>query len=168
MGGIVTWIAFRRNLPWSFGYGLAAPTISVVCFSTICGLDWSPEEAQVPISLLLVTFSLGCLPLAVIALDEVRRRPKSAAKLPFQFGIATMLWGMALISVPLGASRAGGQVGAAVSVLGAYLVALAVLLRKFSMSRVSATVPTLTASNESSNGNKANPNCDPNSERLTS
>src|SRR5690348_5490896 len=77
---------------WRYGlmFALAVPSISIVCFSVIYGLSWSPDEASRPIPLLLFVFGLVAIPLARYALREVRARSPNAAG-PLQFRLSGLV-----------------------------------------------------------------------------
>lgn len=73
--GLVVYIVARKlHFPEQQKIGLSAPIFSAVCFLIIFCLDWSPGEAQTPISILiaLYTFMLGVAILVEIV--RIRRR----------------------------------------------------------------------------------------------
>ena len=54
--GIVVFVfAYLSKFPRGKKVGLSAPIFSVICFSLIYFLDWSPREAEIPITCLLYT-----------------------------------------------------------------------------------------------------------------
>lgn len=121
--------------PFGFYFGLAAPTVAVLCFSIICGLEWSPQEAHDPISLLLVGFCVLFTALGILALLErqkdgiVRRRGR------FQFSIAAMLWAMVVTAIVCGCIRTDNQQRIAVSALAAYVIVVGYFVRRFHVDR---------------------------------
>jgi hypothetical protein len=109
---------------WRFGllFAFAVPTVSIVCFSLIYGLSWSPDEASKPISLILFGFGIAAIPLAAFALREVR---SGALNSPgsLQFRLSSLIVLTAVISIPLALYRSGPEM-TVLGVIAAYFILL--------------------------------------------
>lgn len=128
-------LSLQAQRPAGFYFGLAAPTIAVACFCIICGLEWGPSRAQVPISWLLVGFAAGCIPAGVHAFAETRSDPP-ASRRPFQFGIAAMLWLTLIVALLLSLLRLQNQQRIAFVASTAYVLAVGYLVRQFHRDRL--------------------------------
>ena len=64
--GIVTAFLSRRNrLSDGLAFGLSGPAISLACFTLINLLNWSPADAQHPVSIIAVVYATCALPLGL-------------------------------------------------------------------------------------------------------
>ncbi|MEN6449155.1 MAG: HEAT repeat domain-containing protein [Thermoguttaceae bacterium] len=118
-GVLIALISFRAERPIGFYYGLSAPTMTVVCFCVIFGLNWGPDTAHLPIAASLAVFSLACLPSGVFAVLETGRK-SARHSLRFQFGIAALLWAMLIVALFFSALRMDSASGAAIVIAAAY------------------------------------------------
>ncbi len=98
-------------------------------------LEWSPSDAQVPVSAFLVVFGFLCIPASVLALLELRAADNARPKAKFQYSIAAMLVLMLVLALVLGLIQAAGHKGAAVGIALAYLVAFLYVARQFFRNR---------------------------------
>lgn len=86
--GVLTYAFERRCRPgrgigWGAVFGLSGPAIAVLCFLLINGMEWSPTDAQHPISFLLLVYGCISLPCAVIAISENRAdKPSQDDRVP--------------------------------------------------------------------------------------
>jgi hypothetical protein len=136
MGLIVAFLAFRRNLPIGLCFGLAAPTVYVLCFALISGMGWDPDGAERPMRFILTVVALVHVVAALIALEELTAAEGDRRqRLPFQFSIMALLVLMVLVSVFFGSYQSFGHVGAAVGALFVYGVILTYVLRQFVVMR---------------------------------
>jgi len=76
--GLIVFV-FARKFKFFQGkkIGLSMPIFTVSCFSLIYFLDWSPTEAQVPISTLMGVYTIG---LWFFVIKEVRNNPNYGIK----------------------------------------------------------------------------------------
>jgi len=66
LAGVVTAFLSRRlRLTDGLVFGLSGPAISLVCFAMINLLNWSPTDAQHPVSILAVGYATCALPLGL-------------------------------------------------------------------------------------------------------
>jgi hypothetical protein len=121
---------YRFNLRRGFYFGLAAPTVSVLCFALICGLDWSPSDARRPIPALLILFALFYIPAGFYAFAEAKS-PRPLAKRPIQFTIASLLWTTLAVSIFLSACRVQDQALIALLALAGYGVIVWYVVSRF-------------------------------------
>jgi hypothetical protein len=129
-GILIALASFRAGCPVGFHYGLAAPTVAVICFCIIFGLKWGPSDAENPITTALVVFSLISLPLSGWGLKESYRQ-SARNPLRFQFSIASLLWAMLIVALVCGFLRMGNQLGTAVVILVAYGMIIQSSIRRF-------------------------------------
>ncbi|MCH5378174.1 MAG: hypothetical protein JJ992_29815 [Planctomycetes bacterium] len=132
---IIATLSYRRNVRLAFLFGLSVPTIAVVCFVAIFGLEWSPREAYFPIASISFLYAVVAVPLGVFALLELRQADLSKRQVGFQYGIAQLL-GLTFIAAILFASfRSGQPFGAAVGVIVSYGIVAAYVLHQFYVRR---------------------------------
>ncbi len=122
--------SFRSYRVAGFYVGLSAPTVAVCCFSIICGLEWSPSDAQWPIASLLVLYCLISLSPSVYALVE-RNGPAGRRHGRFQFSIAAMLGAMVVAAVLCSSIRIGNPQAIAVGAIVAYFIVALYIVRRF-------------------------------------
>ncbi len=134
-GSILAARSFRRDRAIGFYMGLAAPTMSVLCFSLICGLEWSPRVAEVPVGTLVVLFAAVHINLGVAALIEAHR--VKDRRRPLQYSILTLLVLMLVLSVFLGIVRTGWQGAIALAALISFGTAEGYVLWRFHAGRKS-------------------------------
>jgi len=120
VGLAIALLCYRRRRPLGIYFGISAPTISVVCFAIIFGLQWSPEDAAAPISMLLVLFGVPALPLGVAALHEEGTSATGAHPRKLQYRIKTLLGLTTLVAIVCGLTRTGNTLAVAIGVLLAY------------------------------------------------
>jgi hypothetical protein len=136
MGLFIVYLAFRRNLPIGFCFGLTAPTVYVLCFALISGMGWDRWDAERPMLFILTVVALFHVVAALIVLEELTAaQGDRRQKLPFQFSIMALLVLMALVSVFFGSYQSFGHVGAAIGALFVYGVILTYVLRQFFVMR---------------------------------
>jgi hypothetical protein len=136
MGLIVAYFAFRRNLPFGLCFGLAAPTVYVLCFALVSGMGWDRWHAERPMLFILTVVALFHVVASFFVLEEhTAARDDRRQKLPFQFSIMALLVLMVLVSVFFGSYQSFGHVGAAVGALFVYGVILTYVLRQFVVMR---------------------------------
>lgn len=121
-GLTIALISYRKNRPAGLYFGLAAPTVAVICFSLICGLQWSTDEALVPVGMVLTCFSAICILTIRHAFREISRSRQLEQVLPLQFGIGSLLWAMFFVALFFGFVRSRSSFGVAVIMLVAYLL----------------------------------------------
>jgi hypothetical protein len=128
VGIVIAALCYRKNIHAGFLFGLSVPTLAVLCFTTILGLEWSPGQAQVPIGSVIVLFVLLTIPMSILALLELRHADMSKRTVGFQYGIAELLGLMFLVAVVVALLRTGKSSGMAIGVLVGYgIVAVYVL-----------------------------------------
>jgi len=130
-GVLISALCYRSNTEVGFYFGLAVPTIAVLCFAAIFGFQWSPADAQVPIGCAICGFGVLAIPLGLFALLEGRSADLAKRPVRLQFGIAVLLGLMFVVSVPLGLLRTGQQLGAAIGILVSYGVVAGFVVRRF-------------------------------------
>ena len=132
VGLLIAVPCYRLRASCGFYFGLSVPTVSVLCFSIIFGLQWSPGEAAVPIACLLVAFAIVSLPFGVHALQEVRiLEVTKRRRVTLQYGIVTSLGFIAVIGLALGLVRTGSTLAIAAAVLVLYTSVSCYTLRRF-------------------------------------
>lgn len=79
-GCVVGLLVFGFSYKWDFPerkkIGLSAPMLSLLCFCLIYFLDWSPREAHVPITLLILFYAIGLLAMIVLEIKAYRKEKK--------------------------------------------------------------------------------------------
>jgi hypothetical protein len=134
-GLFIASLSFRRDRLLGLLFGLSAPTVSAFCLSLITTLEWSPGEAQVPVSALLVLYGFLCIPACALAVLELQISGNRYPTANFQYSIAAMLVLMFLLALVLGFAQAGGENGIAAGISFAYLVVLLYVLNQFFRNR---------------------------------
>ncbi|MCC6123826.1 MAG: hypothetical protein IT426_02605 [Pirellulales bacterium] len=129
---IVALLAYRRNRATCLYYALAAPSVSVACFSVIFGLHWGPNDARIPIGCSLALFGLVNIPFGIAALFELKQ-PESGSrrKGPFQYSIASIMGLTLVVALSLSLSKTLGNRGIALAILLCHLSLTAYILRRF-------------------------------------
>ena len=89
-GFMVALLSFRAHRRVGFYFGLAAPTVAVICLNLIAVFDWGPSEAQMPVGGMVVVLSIVSLPAGLVAVRECRRRALPQYPLPVQHCIPTL------------------------------------------------------------------------------
>ncbi len=89
---VIAAASFRACRPAGFYFGLATPTFAILCFAVICGQEWSPAEAQRPVSRCSAVFAIGLALAGIRASIESRQEPRAARPRRLQFSIAALLW----------------------------------------------------------------------------
>ncbi len=97
-------LSYRKSRPIGFGFGLTATAAALVWFLIIFSLNWSPDTAQLPVSLFFVVFALASIPGGVFCCVEAARE-KAGTETRFQFGIGTLLSIMFFVAAYLGILR---------------------------------------------------------------
>ena len=120
VGLLIATTCYRRHRPKGLYFGLSVPSISVLCFSIIYGLQWEPRTATFPISCLLVLFAIVALPLGAFAVRENRLIEITKRRTRLQFGIVTVLGLMALVAICLSLLRTDSTLAEAAGILFAY------------------------------------------------
>ena len=131
VGLLIAVPCYRQHFPTGLYFGLSVPTISILCFSIILGLQWGPSTAAVPISCLLVLFAIVALPLGAFAIREGRLVTIAKRRTTLQFGIMTLLGLMALVAVLSFLVRTGSVLAAATGILISYTSVCCYVLRRF-------------------------------------
>lgn len=144
---VIAAASFRACRPAGFYFGLATPTFAILCFAAICGQEWSPAEAQRPVSRCSAVFAIGLALAGIRAWIESRQERLAARTRRLQFSIAALLWLMLFtalllslfrISAPL--QSADPQVIASMT-LAVYAVAVGYVVRRFHRGWLPATEP---------------------------
>ena len=131
-GLLLAWVSYRANRRIGLYYGLAAPTIAVVCGCVIALLEWGPHEAQLPVSVALLVVTVLYVPAAGMAIGELSKTAPSARQpIRLQFRVRALLLAMFLVAMVFGLHRLFGQRGSAVGVLAEYALFLGWVLRNF-------------------------------------
>ena len=80
----------------------------MLCFSLICGLEWSP--ARTPAYFFTAgRFPLVYAPVGVLAFLEAQDRRRVSQRRRIQYTIASLLWAMLVTALFLGMCRTGNQ-----------------------------------------------------------
>ncbi len=131
IGLLIAHGCFRRRLPLGFYFGLSVPTISVLCFFIIFGLQWGPGRAATPIAALLALFAIVALPTGAWAVREVRNAKTLECRPRLQIDAGVWIVLMALVAVNLFLILTRSALAEATGVLYAYGIACGYLLRCF-------------------------------------
>jgi len=140
-GAAIALASYRAGRPDGFYFGLAAPTVAVVCFAIICGLEWSPSDARWPIGLLLAHFALIHLPAGIYAFREAQDVQRPAQRRRVQFSIAAILVTTLAAALFLGAFRTENQQAIAGVAFAAYAVFVGYVVRGFHRGSSMQTLP---------------------------
>ena len=138
IGFVIVICCFRRDHSLGFCFGFFVPSISVLCFSMIYGLEWGPGDAAVPISCLLVVCAFLSVPLGVLALRRMPQTMQAKRPLKMQFSLADLLGLMLVVSLPFGLNQTLAQPGLAIGLLMSYLVVFAYCVKRFRQARADA------------------------------
>lgn len=134
-GGLIALLSFHRDRLMGLLFGLAAPTVAMFCLFVIATRNWSPPEAQIPVSLFLVVFGLLCVPACALAVLELETSGTTRQKVRFQFSIAAMLVLMLMFALVFGFAQTAGFDGAVTGIFLGYLVVLLYVLNQFFRNR---------------------------------
>jgi len=154
-GPILSITGLVAALSWRFcrsvflgALGLSAPAMSLFLLLLISGLNWSPSDAQVPVTAILIGYEVLIAPFALVGLYMALTRSAGGEDhAPFQFSLQSLV----LASIFVGTVYAGIEVltlvgyqvqlamsiGLAVAILIAVIVVFACGVRK----RVAAMHP---------------------------
>ncbi len=127
---IVAW-GVRRDSVWAFYSGLSAPTMSVVCFCIIYGLQWSPAQAGAPIGALVTLYAVASVPVAIAAIRQLSSAVAVRPPARLQFSLRHVLGLMLLVSVNLMLLRTGSEMAVSAGVLYSYGFVCRYLMRQF-------------------------------------
>jgi hypothetical protein len=131
VGLLISLVSFRRNDGVGLLFGLSTPSVAVLCFSIIFGMNWGPKEAAFPISCLLVAFAVLSVPAGVVALRRLRRPAGERRRLKMQFQISTLLGLTFLVALVLGLHKTFAEPGAAMGIVIMYSTAVAIVIKRF-------------------------------------
>ena len=130
-GALVALGSFRQDHLLGFLFGLSAPSVAVFCFFVIVTLEWSPSDAQVPVSIFLGIFALLSFSACALAMLELQTSGQAQPRGPFQFSIAALLVLMVVLALVLGFVQTLEIRLFATGVSLAYLVAILYGLNRF-------------------------------------
>ena len=65
VGVVTVFLSRRLKLTDGLVFGLSGPAVSLVCFALINLLNWSPRDAQHPVSIIAVVYATCALPLGL-------------------------------------------------------------------------------------------------------
>lgn len=108
LGSLASRSAFNAVL------GLSADAMSLFCLVLIASLSWSPDEAQKPVSTILICYETLLLPVALLAMYRTvvpRIASLTADAHPWQFGIRHLLTTTFVLAVMLAAGKLGFEHG---------------------------------------------------------
>ena len=138
IGFVIVIRCFRRDHLLGLYFGFSVPSISVLCFSLIYGLEWSPGDAAVPISCLLIVFAVLSVPLGVLAWRRMPHVTHAKRPLKMQFSLADLLGLMLVVSLPFGLNQTLAEPGLAIGLLMSYLIVFAYCIKRFRQARADA------------------------------
>lgn len=115
--------------------GLATPTIAVICTAVVLWFDLGPQDARVPLSLLLVVFTSLYFLLVGSAIKELLRSSPCQPHVPVQFGIRSLLWTMVFVAVFFSCVRLKNYTGTAITLVIGYAVFVWQVMRSFQTAR---------------------------------
>ena len=98
-GPILSTIGLVAALSWRFcrsvflgALGLSAPAMSLFLLLLISGLNWSPSDAQVPVTAILIGYEVLIAPFALIGLYmALTRSGGKEDQPPFQFSLRSLV-----------------------------------------------------------------------------
>lgn len=131
-GLVLAGISYAKNRPVGLYFGLGTPSVAVLCFAIIFGLQWSPDDAQVPISILLVICAAALIPAGGFAIRELRReKVEGKGNGRFQFSIKDLFVLTTLVAVVCRLAFFTTNVGLASALVVAYAALVLFVLRQF-------------------------------------
>lgn len=128
-GVLTAVLGYRRSLMAAFYFGLSLPTMSLLTFCLIFGLQWGPAQAEVPVSRLVAGFGLLVIPLGIYAIEQARRGQIGPRAGKPQFSLLLLLGLMLVASILFGSLRTGDppKMAAGVAITYAIVAAYSVL-----------------------------------------
>lgn len=112
LGLIVAAFGIRRRSFTLSLLGISTLPISLAIFLLIFFNDWSPAEAQRPITLILFAYELAVAPISIFAMFRGRRYTPIKAPLRLQFHVRSLLVLTLLVAIDMAAIRAALNLGA--------------------------------------------------------
>lgn len=119
-GLAVAVLGYRYLAPAAFALGLSAPTMALLSFCLIIGLDWSPKDALVPIACLQTPYTLLSLVMSPIFLSDSVYGPDEAMPRP-QFGLRSIFLLISILAVMFGLVRQDSHGVIALAVFVGYI-----------------------------------------------
>jgi hypothetical protein len=111
----IGWI-FSRSLA-TIVFGLSASVVSLFLFGLIAGLRWSPQEASVPVPLILLAYEAVIVPVGLVSLHRtITGSSRKSSKRRWQFHLWSLLVATTLAGVAAAIVRLALQFGAPVLV----------------------------------------------------
>jgi hypothetical protein len=128
-------------------FGLSASLISFFLLVLIPTLNWSPNDAQFPVTAMLFCYQVFIIPIGLVALYQMLAKPIERERArPWQFSLRSLVLLTALVAIGSAVTKIAYDVGAAVlptiavglavaSVIAAVLVLCAALVSWHSAER---------------------------------
>lgn len=107
-GLVLAAIACRLQSVTVLVHGLSAPVVCAFGAMLISANQWGPTPARAPITIILVLYTVLCLPLAALAFIRIRWPilPAAASGPPWwQFSLRSMLFAMTTVCVSIAVGR---------------------------------------------------------------
>jgi hypothetical protein len=131
-GVLIALTSYRRDRLVGFLFGLATPSLGVLCVLAISLMYSRLSRAHEPVCTLLVLFSIVSIAMCGAALGELRSaRQGDGRRSPFQFSIGSLLLLMLALSVALGLGQALQTKAAAVIFSVVYGIAYVYVCDRF-------------------------------------
>ena len=115
----IVWFFHRRGL-WAPLVALSLPAVSLAVFFLIYTRRWSPQEAQQPVTAVLLVYQVATVVVGLIGIREQLTLRIDRVRSSVQFSIKALLALTGIVAVTLGAVRmaldwgAGGSLGLAI------------------------------------------------------
>ncbi len=113
--GVATALGILKSRsPANLLFGLSVPIFSVCIFFLIFTRGWSPQQASVPVSSIILGYEAFAIPLGLWALFRTVRPATAAgnsARRPWQFNLRSLFFLILISSISLGAARSFMQFG---------------------------------------------------------
>ena len=77
IGGVIAWSSYQYRSRLGMIWGLSAVTLTLFCLSLILIFGWSPSDAQTPIQIIGLIYTILILPIALTILLHLRRKNPS-------------------------------------------------------------------------------------------
>ncbi|MBI4853952.1 MAG: hypothetical protein HY819_19315 [Acidobacteria bacterium] len=82
IGGVIAWTSYQYRSRLGMVWGLSAVAITLFCLGLILIFEWSPSDAQTPIQIIGLIYTILILPITLTILLHLRRKnPKGTFKL---------------------------------------------------------------------------------------
>jgi hypothetical protein len=109
VGGVVAECGRRCRMRGMFWLGISTLILSLFVFGLINVAEWSPGEAQRPVSVLLLIYECVAIPAGLMALWRLWVAAPDQPSGPWQFNLRSLMLVMVLVAVALAAVRAANR-----------------------------------------------------------